>query len=147
MIFIVKDIVIKDSTFIGDAIMKKKKEFEWKASCETGKEWFFLLFSGPAWVLQEHCSTPKLHRSSNWKWACPGSPYNEEFACIVGDLGSIPGSGRSPWRRVWQHTRVFLTGEFHGQRSLASYSQWSCRVRHNWASNTMVHCGLTRKAS
>ena len=27
-----------------------------------------------------------------------------------------------PWRRVWQPTPVFLPGEFHGQRSLMSYS-------------------------
>ena len=26
---------------------------------------------------------------------------------------------RIPWRRAWQHTPVFLPGEFHGQRSLA----------------------------
>ena len=29
-----------------------------------------------------------------------------------------------PWRREWQPTPVFLPGEFHGQRSLASYSPW-----------------------
>ena len=26
-----------------------------------------------------------------------------------------------PGRRKWQHTPVFLTGEFHGQRSLVGY--------------------------
>ena len=31
-----------------------------------------------------------------------------------------PGEG-------WQPTPVFLTGKFHGQRSLASYSQWGCK--------------------
>ena len=41
------------------------------------------------------------------------------------------------WRREWQPTPVFLPGEVHGQRSLASYSPWSLqRVRHKWASNT-----------
>ena len=30
----------------------------------------------------------------------------------------IPGSGRFPWKMEWQHTLVFLPGEFHGQRSL-----------------------------
>ena len=29
------------------------------------------------------------------------------------------------WRRKWQPTPVFLPGEFHGLRSLASYSSWS----------------------
>ena len=32
-----------------------------------------------------------------------------------------------PWRREWQLTLVFLPGEFHGQRSLAGYSPWSCK--------------------
>ena len=29
-----------------------------------------------------------------------------------------------PWRRIWQPTPVFLSGKFHGQRSLAYYSPW-----------------------
>ena len=32
-----------------------------------------------------------------------------------------------PWRRKWQSTPVFLAGESHEQRSLASYSPWGCR--------------------
>ena len=29
-----------------------------------------------------------------------------------------------PWRSKWQPTPVFLSGKFHGQRSLAGYSPW-----------------------
>ena len=36
----------------------------------------------------------------------------------AGDVGSIPGSGRSLWRRNWQLVPVFLPGKSHGQRSL-----------------------------
>ena len=32
-----------------------------------------------------------------------------------------------PWRRAWQPTLVFLPGESHGQRSLASCSPWGCK--------------------
>ena len=32
--------------------------------------------------------------------------------------------GKSPWRRKWQPTPVFLPGEFHGQKSLVCYSPW-----------------------
>ena len=39
-----------------------------------------------------------------------------------GDTGSIPGSGRFPWKRKWQPTPVFLLGEPHGLRSLVGYS-------------------------
>ena len=35
-------------------------------------------------------------------------------------LGFNPWIGKIPWRRAWQSTQVFLSGEFHGQRSLAS---------------------------
>ena len=34
--------------------------------------------------------------------------------------------GKSPWRKAWQPTLVFLPGESHGQRSLAGYSPWCC---------------------
>ena len=33
----------------------------------------------------------------------------------IRDVGSIPGSGRFPWRRTWQSTPVFLTGVSHEQ--------------------------------
>ena len=29
-----------------------------------------------------------------------------------------------PWRREYLPTSIFLSGEFHGQRSLAGYSPW-----------------------
>ena len=29
----------------------------------------------------------------------------------IRDAGLVPGSGRFPWRRVWQSTPVFLPGE------------------------------------
>ena len=38
--------------------------------------------------------------------------------------GFNPSVGKIPWRREWLHTSVFLPGEFHGQRSLVSYSPW-----------------------
>ena len=57
----------------------------------------------------------------------PCSSDGTESACKVGDLSSIPGLGRSPWRREWQPTPVFLPGEFHGQRGLVGYSPWDCR--------------------
>ena len=40
----------------------------------------------------------------------------------TGNLGLIPGSGRFPWRKKWQSTPVFLSGESHGQRNLMVYS-------------------------
>ena len=40
------------------------------------------------------------------------------------DISSIPGLGISPGELEWQPIPVFLSGEFHGQRSLAGYSPW-----------------------
>ena len=47
------------------------------------------------------------------------------------DSGLILELGRFPWRREWQPTSVFFPGESHGQRSLAGYSPWGHRVRHD----------------
>ena len=42
----------------------------------------------------------------------------KESACNAGDLGSIPGLGRFPWRREWQpFTPVILPGEFHDREA------------------------------
>ena len=46
---------------------------------------------------------------------------------------SNPRVGKILWRRKWQPTPVFLPGESHGQRSLAGYSPWGGRIRHNWS--------------
>ena len=55
----------------------------------------------------------------------PGGSDGEESACSVEDLGSIPGSGRSPGEGNGNPLQcVFLPGKSHGQRSLAGYSPW-----------------------
>ena len=52
----------------------------------------------------------------------PGGSNGKESACNEGDLGLIPGLGRSPGEGNSLPTPVFLPGEFHGQRRLAGYS-------------------------
>ena len=49
----------------------------------------------------------------------PDSSVGKESACNAGDLGSIPGLGRFPWRRKRLPTPVFWPGELHGL-----YSPW-----------------------
>ena len=51
----------------------------------------------------------------------PGSSNCKGCACNAGDLGLVPGLGRSPEE---QPTPLFLPGELHGQRSLVGYSPW-----------------------
>ena len=54
----------------------------------------------------------------------PGGSELKASAWNAGDLGSIPGSGRSPGEGKWQPTPVLLPGESHGGRSLVGYSSW-----------------------
>ena len=73
-------------------------------------------------------SPPRDHLS--WGPNDTGLPQwlsGKEFTCsagVAGDVGSIPGLGRFPWRRAWQPTLVFLPWESHRQRSLAGYGLW-----------------------
>ena len=50
----------------------------------------------------------------------------------VGDLSSIPGSGRTPGEGNGNPLQYFLPEESHGQKSLAGYSPWGRkRVGHD----------------
>ena len=42
-----------------------------------------------------------------------------------------PWIRKIPWRKEWQPAPVFLPGKSYGQRILAGYTPWSCRVRHD----------------
>ena len=57
----------------------------------------------------------------------PGGSEVKASACNAGDLGSIPGVGKIPWRGKWQPTPVFLPGESHGRRGLVGYSPQGCK--------------------
>ena len=46
----------------------------------------------------------------------------QRIACLEGDAGSIPGSGKSPGEGNGNALQYSSLGESHGQRSLAGYS-------------------------
>ena len=52
---------------------------------------------------------------------------SKESTCQCGRCRFNPWVRKIPWRRAWQPTPVFLSGESHGQRSLAGCSPWGCR--------------------
>ena len=60
----------------------------------------------------------------------PGGSVVKNLPANAEDVGLNLGS-KIPWKRKWQPTPVFLPGESHGQRSLAAYSPWCCRVRYD----------------
>ena len=62
-------------------------------------------------------------------WPCLSG---KQFAYSAGDLGSIPGSGRSPGEGNGNPLQYSCLEKSYGQRSLAGHSPWGCRrVRHN----------------
>ena len=56
--------------------------------------------------------------------AFPGSSEGKASACNVGDLGSIPGTGRSPGEGNGNPLQYSCLEKSHGQRSLVGYSPW-----------------------
>ena len=60
-----------------------------------------------------------------------GGSDSKESVYNVGDLGSIPGSGRSPGGGYGNPPQYSCLENPHEQRSLAGYSPWCCNVRHN----------------
>ena len=54
----------------------------------------------------------------------PGDSDSKESACNAGDLGSIPGLGRSPGGGHGNSLQYSCLKNPHGQRSLTGYSPW-----------------------
>ena len=54
----------------------------------------------------------------------PYSSVSKESACNAGDLGSIPGWGRSPGGGNGNPLQYSCLENPHGQRSLAGYNPW-----------------------
>ena len=62
-----------------------------------------------------------------------GSSDGKEPACNAGDLGSIPGLGKIPWRREQLPTPVFWPGELYTYYVVyMKYTQvFVCQPYHN----------------
>ena len=55
----------------------------------------------------------------------------KESACQCRRCGFDPWVGKILWKGKLQPIPVFLPGKFNGQRSLAGYSPWGCKIaRH-----------------
>ena len=62
-----------------------------------------------------------------WSEDFPGSSVKKESTCSAGDLGSIPGLGRSPEGGHGNPLQYSCLENPHGQRSLAGCSLWGCK--------------------
>ena len=74
---------------------------------------------------------------------CYGSA-GEESTCNAGDLGSIPGLGRSPGGGHSNSLQYSRLENPHGQRSLAGYSPWGHKDSDTieWLSTAQCHAFL-----
>ena len=57
----------------------------------------------------------------------PGGSDSKESACHTGDLGSIPGLGRSPGGGHGNPLQYSCLDNPHGQEEPAGYSPWGCK--------------------
>ena len=61
----------------------------------------------------------------------PGGSDGKESTYNVGDLGSMPGFGRSPGEGNGNPFQYSWLENPHGQRCPVGYSPWSCSVRRD----------------
>ena len=60
-------------------------------------------------------------------WGFSGGSVVKESTCQCRRHGFNPCIRKTPWRRKWQPTPVFLPGKSHRQRSLVGCSPWGCK--------------------
>ena len=113
------------------------RESEWTPGVGDGQGGLVCCYS---WGSKESDTTEWL----NWielKWRCKRAflvaqwlkkKKSKNSAHSTGDADSAHWVGKIPWRRKWQLTLVFLPGKSNGQRSLADYSPWVTRLRHDF---------------
>ena len=69
----------------------------------------------------------KINKDLLYSMGFSGGSDGKESACNVGDLGSIPGLGRSSGGGHGNPLQCYGLENPHWQRSLVSYSQWGHR--------------------
>ena len=72
-------------------------------------------------------SISSLGKSTLWPNISHKTAFWEQRVCLQCRRPRFnPWVRKIPWRREWLPSTVFLPGEFHGQRSLESYSPCGC---------------------
>ena len=74
-------------------------------------------------------------------WGFTGGSEGKGSACNAGDLGSIPGSGRSVEKEMATHSSILVWKISWIEEPGGLQSMGSQRVRHNWVTNTYVDIG------
>ena len=74
-----------------------------------------------------------------YKLGFPGGSDGKESACNAGDLGLIPGLGRSPGGGHGNPLQHSCLENPHGQRSLAGYSPWGRKESDTTEQLSLTH--------
>ena len=87
--------------------------------------------------LMERCSHQWRHRFVHLSQLSPGGSAGKESTCDAGNLGSIPGLRRFPWRREQLPTLVFWPGKSHGLyspwgREESNMTEWLSQLSSGW---------------
>ena len=142
--------------------MQLKTSFQVKKKSETTKiwnhdrwtdmfphcKWYYAIIKFPGTNLVYRSTMKKQENDENWvlvslirSLGFPGDSDCKESTCSAGDLGSIPGLGRSPGGGHGNPLQYFLPSEppgepalqcsclenLQGQRRLSCYSPWGCK--------------------
>ena len=96
-------------------------------------EWVAISFSrGSSWPRDPTCVSCIgrliLYHCATWKvtlrYSIPAGSDSKESTCSMGNLGSIPGLGRSLGGGHGNPLQYSWLGKYHGQRSLVGYITW-----------------------
>ena len=104
-----------------------------------GQHWMKFSFFKTFSLFEKVSKYSLAHRSG-----FPGGAVGKESACYPRDClqcrrpGFDPGVRKTPWRRKWLPTPVFLPGESQGQRSCGLQSMEMQRVRHNLVTKPQI---------
>ena len=71
-------------------------------------------------------------------WGFPGGSDSKESTCNSGDLGSIPGSGRSPGEGKATHSSILVWRIPQREESGRLQSMWSQNVGHDWVTKSFT---------
>ena len=90
------------------------------------QEWWERPMKSVGWV-RRHAEGDAGVKEEDLVWlelGFPGGSVSKEPACNAGDLGLIPGLGRSPGEGQGNPFQYSCLESPHGQRSLVGYSPW-----------------------